>query len=603
MVRRALSPIAGMLPLLVVAGCNWMWPTDGPYDPWRCDPRCPPGRACVVGKCVPLEAGAGPDLHGRFDLGEAGPDHQLQGKCGDGEINGLEQCDSFQLGGKSCQSLGYERGNLACNEDCTLDKHDCSTCGDGKISGNESCDVNTTGGVSCQSLGFDGGSLTCLQCVLGTDGCYKCGDNKINGTEQCDGSQLGGKNCADVGFFDGTLACKTDCTFDTAGCHNCGNKVVNGTEQCDGSQLGGKTCADVGFDGGTLACKADCAFETAGCYKCGDQVINGPIEQCDGTDLGNETCVTQGFDYGTLACGGDCVFDTADCQKLTWVTISKGTFTMGSPTSEACRGSEDEHQVTLTQDFEISAHEVTQGQFQPLMNFGGTWNPNCGATCPASTLSWHAAAAFCNALSDQKGYTKCYQCTQGSSPQMVSCSEDPTYSGAKIYACPGYRLPTEAEWEYAYRAGTSTAYYNGNNDAACCFDCSTADANADTIGWYCVNSSVSYAGCFDLSSFYGGPACAGDHPVGQKPPNAWGLYDMAGNVMEWCHDLYQPNLGFWPVLDPWGAAAGSDRVVRGGSWERGAFALRAAFREAYPATVGAGIISVGFRCVRTLPSP
>ena len=127
------------------------------------------------------------------------------------------------------------------------------------------------------------------------------------------------------------------------------------------------------------------------------------------------------------------------------------------------------------------------------------------------------------------------------------------------YACPGYRLPTDAEWEYAYRAGTETAYYSGENDPAAC-SCE-GDAKLDPIAWYCDNAGSK------------------THPVGRKPPNAWNLYDMAGNVWEWSHDWYQSSLGTAAVTAPWGPASGSSRVVRGGAWYGDAHYARAAFRS------------------------
>lgn len=262
---------------------------------------------------------------------------------------------------------------------------------------------------------------------------------------------------------------------------------------------------------------------------------------------------------------------------VTWVTIAKGTFTMGSPTDEPCRNSDEgQHQVTLTHDFEMQSTEVTGGQFLALLGYNPS-QKSCGSTCPAETVSWHEAAAYCNALSKAAGKTECYGCV--GSGASVTCEEAAAYSGQSVYQCPGYRLPTEAEWEYAYRAGTTTAYYNGGNDGLMCTTSSTTDANADKVGWYSANSSST------------------THPVKGKLPNAWGLYDLPGNVWEWCHDWYQSSVGSGPATDPWGAAPGSVRVVRGGSWNYEAENLRAAARSSTSPTYRSH--RLGLRCVRT----
>jgi formylglycine-generating enzyme required for sulfatase activity len=262
---------------------------------------------------------------------------------------------------------------------------------------------------------------------------------------------------------------------------------------------------------------------------------------------------------------------------------------MGSPAGELCQGGDEtEHQVTLSHAFLIAETEVTRNKFSTLMGYSIGATTLCTSNCPAQTVTWHEAAAFCNAQSTKAGHATCYvdkgsgaTCTEISpctAPEVcangkcVNYEPAKAYSGSQIYDCPGYRLPTEAEWEFAYRAGTTTALYNGAISS-----CTGADTNADAIAWYDQNSSL------DIQS------------VGGKLANAYGLLDMAGNVAEWCHDRYQASLA--KATDPFGAATGTERVVRGGDADAPAGTLRAAARaKADPATRHK---RRGFRCVRT----
>jgi formylglycine-generating enzyme required for sulfatase activity len=157
----------------------------------------------------------------------------------------------------------------------------------------------------------------------------------------------------------------------------------------------------------------------------------------------------------------------------------------------------------------------------------------------------------------------------------------PAFIGAPktIYDCPGYRLPTEAEWEYAYRAGTTTAYHNGPNDATKCDECTVPDTNLSKIAWYCDNAAGTI------------------HTAKQKAANNWGLYDMSGNVFEWCHDGFKADLGPTTVTDPLGPESATDRVVRGGGYLSAPKWHRAAFRDDAPSTDKHHLI--GFRAVRT----
>jgi formylglycine-generating enzyme required for sulfatase activity len=249
---------------------------------------------------------------------------------------------------------------------------------------------------------------------------------------------------------------------------------------------------------------------------------------------------------------------------------------MGSPSSELGRYSDGGPQrtVTLTRSFMIGKYEVTQGEFESLMGYNPSYNKSCGANCPVEAVSWHEAVAYMNALSKSRGLEECFDCT--GSGTSVNCTVKSQYSGQNYYNCKGYRLPTEAEWEYAYRAGTSTAFYNGDITKTGC----VLDPNLDKIGWYCGNSGYN------------------THPVGGKQANAWGLHDMAGNVWEWVYDRFQDSYNNLPSVDPVGPGTGSDRVVRGGSYNISTQACRAAVRFGY--LPGNRYGSLGCRFLRVL---
>lgn len=253
------------------------------------------------------------------------------------------------------------------------------------------------------------------------------------------------------------------------------------------------------------------------------------------------------------------------------VLIPKGTFQMGSPPGE--EGSQDDerqHEVTLTQDYYLGAFEVTQAQYEKVMGNNPSWfqgdrvaqripakkHPQTGRTIederiipvdfsnhPVERVSWEDAVEFCKKLSKL--------------PEEKAAGRV-------------YRLPTEAEWEYACRAGSKTAYSFGES----------AESPGD-YAWFGRNSNNQ------------------TRPVGEKKPNAWGLYDMHGNVWEWCSDWYDK----YPkgaVSDPTGPREVSSRVYRGGSWDFVAADCRSAVRfRVYPSGRGN---NGGFRLALSSPS-
>jgi formylglycine-generating enzyme required for sulfatase activity len=248
--------------------------------------------------------------------------------------------------------------------------------------------------------------------------------------------------------------------------------------------------------------------------------------------------------------------------------LPAGSFTMGSPVSEPGRGSDEtEHQVTLTRSVYMQTTEVTQKQWQDIIG-NNPATSNHGDLYPLDKVNWFEAAFFANTLSQNEGRSKCYTLT-GCSPIP---GNDMECTGVSINTgCSGYRLPTEAEWEYAARASTTTAYANPVNfDADNTETGSGFNTNLYAMGWY------SYNGAMESS---GGVAAYvdGTKPVAQKQANRWGLYDMHGNVLEWCQDWYATYAG--DATDPTGPADGSNRVIRGGSWNFNARFARSARRS------------------------
>ncbi|TPV95760.1 MAG: hypothetical protein B7733_08285 [Myxococcales bacterium FL481] len=250
--------------------------------------------------------------------------------CGDAVAQPGEDCDGPDLGGATCESLGWESGRLTCGDDCRFDLAGCSRCGNGQLDVGEACDGTAFADADdCGDLGLGSSdqALACTEnCQLDTGGCGGCGDGVILLPEECEPAaandekdNLGGIDCQALGWGGGALACRDDCRFDQSACETCGDHERTGGEACDGADLGGATCADFSaadgepFDSGELACTETCTLDPAGCMRCGDEAITG-TEVCDHLLLGEQTCESLGHTAGTLACSDSCDgYDESAC--------------------------------------------------------------------------------------------------------------------------------------------------------------------------------------------------------------------------------------------------------------------------------------------------
>lgn len=251
--------------------------------------------------------------------------------CGNSIIEGTEGCDKAALGGKTCTSLGFTGGTLSCSSSCQLNTSACTSvakavCGNKVIETGETCDGTTLGGKTCTSLGFTGGTLACSStCQVNTASCTKpttsvCGNRTLESGEQCESGTLNGQSCTALGFTGGTLGCTSSCQFNTSACTKiqedvCGNRVLESGEQCEVSTLNGESCQSLGYSGGSLGCSSSCRYNTSNCKvssMCGNAVINTG-EQCDSWRLNGKTCQSFGYTGGTLRCSSFCGYDFSSC--------------------------------------------------------------------------------------------------------------------------------------------------------------------------------------------------------------------------------------------------------------------------------------------------
>ena len=262
------------------------------------------------------------------------------------------------------------------------------------------------------------------------------------------------------------------------------------------------------------------------------------ITGCQQTSIREASTIAEGSDAQQLLAVAGRAWKNE--VGMSFVRIPPGSFVMGSPDSEIGREENERmHRVELTRGYYLQTTEVTQAQWRAVMGNNPSHFLNCGDDCPVEQVSWHDIQQFMDRL-NAKAKNK------------------------------HYRLPLESEWEYAARAQSSTAFANGDRTSQDLF----YDKNLEKVGWYVGNSQKS------------------THPVAKKEPNAWGLYDMHGNVREWNLD-WRHEYPFGVVVDPEDSEGGVSKVRRGGSWNLYTRYCRSAHRQwTIPATRDA---STGFR--------
>ena len=297
--------------------------------------------------------------------------------------------------------------------------------------------------------------------------------------------------------------------------------------------------------------------------------VSGKAEHSFGEDVSNNDATTEADGTKTRECSVCGYKDTVtdEGSKIIvpegFVLIPAGTFQMGS--EKGYSDSKPVHEVTITKSFYMGKYEVTQAEYEKYCSYGSS-SPSSdkgdGDNYPAYYVSWYDALVYCNKRSMAEGLTPCYSISGSTDPSKwgtVPTSTDSTWDAVVCdWKANGYRLPTEAEWEYAARAEDNTVAsltYSG-----------TSDVNKlGEYAWYSSNSNSK------------------THEVGTKKANGFGLYDMSGNVLEWCWNWF--TISYYAKAeggsDPTGASSGSNRVHRGGSWDRNSGLCAVSYRNCY----------------------
>ena len=302
------------------------------------------------------------------------------------------------------------------------------------------------------------------------------------------------------------------------------------------------------------------------------ETVDDGVYEWDVTGPVSNTCIFRIQDSDDSPVTDSETFRIIDMSPIIMVSVPGGSFQMGF--YDSLNPSSDQnpvHSVSVG-SFLISKYEITQSQYADYdsdhESYYDGWDLN-----PVEGVSWYDAAMFCNWLSDENGYGTFYD------------DDDLLVEAGTVHMnweADGYRLPTEAEWEYACRAGTQTHYYIGDTDALYNY-CEPLDLLLNEIAWYCGNTQ------FPIG-------------VGAMEPNSFVLYDMSGNVFEWCNDWYADDYyEYAPAEDPRGPETGLQRVIRGGSWYDNAIYCRSATRR--KSIPGDTYPDIGFRVLRPIDQP